>query len=166
MGMLLTFGTKKGATIHLIEGQYEHPLRGKMWFRTELKLDEIGTDVIPPEDIHDTMHYLHSIVTTNNIHTLMGFSQGANVIDTYLRLTNDDEFIQSAVILNGYTFPRYSHMVPRVRHMQCILSDNDDIVKPSLLINNYPNAILHCHEKGHKINTSKPFVRKVIDSIN
>lgn len=147
-----------------IEGQYDY-ITGKTWFKTNLELSLIGTDHIPEDEIYETLNYVENIVRREEINVLVGFSQCGNIVDTYLRLKNSDSHIKSALILNGYSFPRYHKLIPIVDKFVFVFSSKDDVVRPELLHNNYQSIIKFEHDKGHKLNNSKPFVRSIIQSL-
>lgn len=148
-----------------IEGQYDHSRTGKTWYKTELDLSLIGTDHIPDVHINETLDYVESIIRHEGVSILVGFSQGGNVIDTYLRWRNADSHIKSALILNGYSFPRYHHLTPTVDLLVYVSSENDEIVNHELLHTNYTSIVTFQHDKGHKLNTSKPFVRTIVSNL-
>lgn len=148
-----------------IEGQFDHSRTGKTWFRTELDLALIGTDHIPECDISETLDHVESSIRLNQVNVLIGFSQGGNVIDTYLRLRNGDGHIKAAVVFNGYSFPRYHEIVPHVGNMVYVTSNTDDIVRPEMLHDNYLLKVHLAHTKGHKIFTNKSYTRALIDSL-
>jgi predicted esterase len=151
-------------TFFPIEGQYDHPEKGKMWFKTLLELDKIGTDDVPQDDINITLNYLENIIRENNINFLIGFSQGGNVISTYLRLRNNDEHIKKAIIISSYDFPQYQNIHISIPIL-LIGSKEDIIVKFDLLPINCDNATIFEHNKGHIINHNKSFITSVIDWI-
>jgi predicted esterase len=143
-----------------LEGPFNYSEFGKMWYQTELRLEGIGTDDIPESDIETTLDYLSAFVKTNRINSLIGFSQGGNVIDTYLRLRNNDTHIQTAIIMSGYGFPRYESLLVSIPVL-FIASQSDDIVPFSLLPLGYTNKTQMEHDKGHKIQLKKSFVNDV-----
>lgn len=155
---------KKFAKITHLEGQYDHSRSGKMWFRSEFDFALIGTDVAPSSEVDETLDHVEEQVRSSNINMLIGFSQGGNVVDSYLRLRNGDGHIKSAVIFNGYSFPRYHDLTPSVLTLVYVSSDADEIVKPDQLHNNYPESTCLTHDKGHKLQASKPFARSVIEA--
>lgn len=123
-----------------IEAQYEHSRKGKTWFQRELELTKIGTDDISNEDIELTLSYVEDIIRKQNIEILIGFSQGGNVMDTYLRTRNTDDHIKRAMILNAYSFPRYVHLKPSLEKLVFITSLQDDIVPHDILTENYDST--------------------------
>lgn len=137
----------------------------RMWYKTPLDINQISEDGsyqnIPEDDIFECLDYVSTFIEENNINFLIGFSQGGNVVDTYLRLRNNDGKIKTAIIINGYSFKCYSDIVPFIDRIIYISSDKDLIIKPNSLKNNYNNLIEFKHEMGHKINTSMNFIRQL-----
>jgi predicted esterase len=148
------------ASFFFLDGAFDYSEFGKMWYRTELCLEGIGTDDIPEADIESTLDYVSSFVKTNKINIFIGFSQGGNVIDSYLRLRNIDTHIQTAIIMSGYSFPRYQNLMVSIPVL-FIASQSDEIVPFSLLPSGYTNKTLMEHDKGHKIQLKKSFVNDV-----
>lgn len=65
-----------------------------------------------------------------DIHVLLGFSQGANVVDTFLAYKGNPR-IKCAVIMSGYSLvdpKRVSHTIPVLG----VISEIDDIVPHNL----------------------------------
>ncbi len=137
----------------------------KMWFETRLRLENIGLDDVPHDQINFTLDYLQKEIELHDIDILIGFSQGGNLIDTYLRLRNLDFRIKRVIILNGYTFPRYRGLIPNVELCIIVTSKNDEIVPMDKLHNNYSKSLFFEHEKGHKIKTNSTFIRDIVDSL-
>lgn len=152
----------KDATFYYINAQYPHVDTGRMWFSTHLDLERIGTDDIPEKDIMDTMKYVSNIITTNNINVLIGFSQGGNVISSYLRLFNQDKHIKCAIIISGYDFPRYQHL-PIEIPLLFIGSKEDIIVDIKLKPVNCIDITEMEHSKGHIINQQKSFITSIVN---
>lgn len=149
---------------HFIEGKYDHSRCGKTWFQPELSLDQIGQDVVKLDEIKSVLIDIDEYIKLHKINVLLGFSQGGNVVDCYLRLYPDNN-IKCVVIGSGYSFPSL------VKH-------NDDIKLPILYIGseiddivlfknkpNYLNEKNIMHDKGHKVPTQKVIIKEVIDFI-
>jgi len=146
-----------------IEGQYDYEFGNKMWYRTCLDIDEIGKSDIPESEINKTMLYVDKFVKENELDGLIGFSQGGNVVDTYLRTSNKNCQIKYAIIFNGYTFPLYWELEPVVKFAELVFGKDDEIVPPRTLCRNYKFAYINVNEIGHKIITCKPFIRDIFD---
>lgn len=146
------------------EGQYDHVDRGKMWYKTLLDLDRIGTDDIPNSDITETLDYLEENIRANNINILIGFSQGGNLVSTYLRTRNTDLHIKRAAIISGYDFPLYTENFISVERLVLVYSKCDEIVDYRLTptIKIPKDSLIMEHSKGHKINQQGSFITKFI----
>lgn len=147
---------------HFMEAQYEHSNGGKTWYNIELDVSKIGTIEYDHDMVNPTLETLDVMINSLNIHVLLGFSQGGNVIDTYL--VNRINPIKCAVIFSGYS------LVDENRNNNCqtqimnVYSD-EDIIVPSKHMPIYINMTLKSHDKGHKLPTSKPYVREIIEYI-
>jgi predicted esterase len=147
------------------EAKYNHSRCGKTWFQPELSLDQIGQDVVEIDEIKSVLSDIHDFIINNSINVLFGFSQGGNVIDSYLRLYETSN-LKCSVICSGYSFP----MLVKIKNdinlpILYLGSEADDIVplkeKPI-----YKNEKIILHDKGHKVPTQKAIVRQIIDFIN
>ena len=149
---------------HFLEGKYDHSRCGKTWFQPELSLDKIGQDMIELDEIKNILTNIDEYIELHKINVLLGFSQGGNVIDCYLRLYPETK-IKCAVIGSGYSFPS---LVKHNNDIQIpilyLSSEIDDIV----LFKNKPlymNEKIIMHDKGHKVPTRKVIIKQVIDFI-
>jgi len=155
---LLKFFTRD--TIHnyfFVDAPYEHSEKGKMWFKRELLISEIGIITHDLVGIDNTIMQINNVITQNNINMLLGFSQGANIVDTYLQLTNDKR-IKKAILISGYSFPN----IKRTFDIPVIIVNStvDDIVNPKYTPV-YPNSTKYIHDKGHKIPFTKTFIKQL-----
>lgn len=149
-----------GTNFFYLEGQYPHVDSGKMWYQTHLDLERIGTDDIPESDIIDTMQYVDNFVKENNINILVGFSQGGNVVSSYLRLYDCSWTIKCAIIMAGYDFPRYQGIQIDIPVL-FIGSESDSIVNIDLKPFNCSNMKIMLHEKGHIICQRGSFITEI-----
>lgn len=146
---------------HFIEAKYNHSAGGKTWYKIELDVQKIGAIIMDHDIVDETINEIDEIVKTLNIDVLIGFSQGGNVVDTYI--VNKENNIKCAVIFSGYDLIDENRKKVNTPVMN-ICSDIDDIVK-SKYMPIYDNMIVKKHDKGHKLPTSKPFVREIIEYI-
>jgi predicted esterase len=155
------------ANFTYLNGQYYHPDKGRMWYETVLDLERIGTDDIPESDINNTLDYLESVIKANNINILIGFSQGGNLVSTYLRLRNQNYHIKRAAIISGYDFPKYTEEFLEIDQLILVFSKNDEIVNyhlaPSIRISK--ESIIMEHNKGHKINQQGSFITQFVTNL-
>lgn len=144
------------------EGAFDHSRAGKTWFAVELDLERIGED-IHEGAIEETLDALEQVIRAEGINMLVGFSQGGNVVDSYLRTRNGDGHIHCVWLFNTYTFPRYVGLATHVDRVVIVSSEEDEIVPTKLLDTSaYPNAKIHMHSKGHKICTTASFIRSIL----
>jgi poly(3-hydroxyalkanoate) synthetase len=152
------------SSISYLEGQYDHYDHGKMWYKTCLTLENIGSNDIPENEIQETLDYLESYIRENNINVLIGYSQGGNLVSTYLRLRNEDFHIKSASIISGYDFPIYVKFQMKIKKLVFVYSQSDEIVnhllKPSINISCVYKDLIH--ERGHKIEQKSDFVKNFV----
>lgn len=79
--------------------------KGKHWFNKQIVIDEIpvGIDYDASWAMH-TLHRLHATIEKYEARELIGFSQGSNVIDTYLAHYDAPHPIDCVVLFSGYGF--------------------------------------------------------------
>lgn len=162
IAMTLSKSKSHDIRFHYIEAQYDHSLGGKTWYNVELDVSKIGTIELDHEMVDPTLNMIENVIENLNIEVLLGFSQGGNVVDTYLM--NKQNKIKCAVIFSGY------NLVDPQRNNKCetpvlnVYSDQDTIV-PAKFMPQYKNMEVKSHDKGHKLPTSKPYVREIIEYI-
>jgi predicted esterase len=144
---------------HYVEAKYDHSLGNKTWYPVELDVPKIGTIEMDHEMVDGTLDELDKIIVDLKIDVLVGFSQGGNVVDTYL--VNKSNSIKCAVIFSGYDLVDGNRKAIETPVMN-VYSDEDTIV-PSKFMPIYKNMVTKQHDKGHKLPTSKPFVRDIVD---
>lgn len=150
---------------YFLDAQYVHYERGRTWYRTTLDLDKIGMDDIPVTEIENTLDYVEAFVRMNSINCLVGFSQGGNVISTYLRARNSDFHINRAAIIAGYDFPKYTiNELPNIK-LVLVFSKEDTIVPYELTPISSFSPIIITHDKGHKICTRNSFVTSFVNAL-
>lgn len=147
---------------HFIEAEYDHSMGGKTWYNVELDVQKIGTIEYDGEMVNPTLDMLEQVISDLNIDVLVGFSQGGNVVDTYL--VNKENKIKCAVIFSGYNLVNPNRKTDVETQVMNVYSDQDTIV-PSKFMPIYKNMVLKAHDKGHKLPTSKPYVREIVDYI-
>ena len=168
--LLKQFNEKAGkSNIRLVflEAQYDHPLGGKTWYSIPLDVQDIGTAPLDLEQAAPTMELVDKFVAEHGVQVLLGFSQGANVVDTWFALRPDQQQVKTAVLLSGYSFVNTESMTRSCRACLNVTSSSDQVVKaifaPTV---GYPNVVAaEVHDKGHKIPTSKPQLQRIVDFI-
>jgi predicted esterase len=153
--------------IFFTEAKYDHPFGGKTWYNKPLVVGDIGNIEYSAELVNDTMDDISKLITEHNISVLLGFSQGANVVDTYLTYKKDMR-IKCGIMFCGYSLvdPDREKLQSNTPIMN-IVSEQDLIVPHNLapLMYNGVKELMK-HEKGHKIPTSKPHLREICNFIS
>jgi hypothetical protein len=162
----------KVATLHYLEGQLSCALnsegekyvepnnKNKTWYEVELVVAEIGTIPYSEALVRPCLERVDQYVKANDITVLLGFSQGGNVIDTYLHQYPDSP-IQRAIILSGYELCYEKRNVVNVPLLS-YYSESDAVVPIEHKPTNYKTLYEVAHNKGHALPTSKPVIRKCI----
>lgn len=148
-----------------IEGQYDYisetgETKGKMWYSELLNIETIGIENIFTDSIIATMTFIDNIVTQNKVDILLGFSQGGNVVSTYLKSVRNEQ-IKCAIIMAGYDFPIYRSITSTVPVLY-ITSEYDEIVPPKHTLIGYDNLTTMYHDKGHKVCQASDFCSVVM----
>lgn len=162
-------GPEAEVELHLLPAPYAHPERGGMWFATHLCLSQIGSNFVDDADVGDTMDIVQAWVRARDITMLVGFSQGGNVVATYLRLRNADRHIDRAIIVSGYDYPRYVHDFPiEVERLVIVYSDQDDVVSghyTSDLVHTVSDTTHVClvsHDHGHRMSIPASGITQIV----
>jgi len=144
-----------------MEAKYDHPLGGKTWYHKPLNVTDIGHELYDENLVSDTIHDLDQFIIDNKINILLGFSQGGNVVDVYLKYFNTQKLIKQAVIMSSYSLVNNNEpIIDDTTSVLCVISDEDTIVASNLYPKNYTNALLLKHNKGHKI-PGNPVLRQI-----
>lgn len=138
------------------EGKYDHPLGGKTWYNKPLNVADIGTIEYDCDLVTETLDDIATIIREKNISVLFGFSQGANVVDTFLQ-HRDCSMIRCAVMLSGYALVDPDRKVVDIPVLT-VVSESDEIVPTKW---NPDTAHKMTHEKGHKLPTQNPQIRQI-----
>lgn len=148
---------------YFMEGKYVHPDGGKTWYNKPLVVADIGNINYDENLVKDTLEDVHSFVLEKDINILMGFSQGGNVVDTYLHY-HDHPNIKKAVILSSYSLNDPNRNIVDDVSVLNLISECDTVVPHHLYPKNYTSSTLIMHDKGHKI-PGNPIMRQVKDFI-
>ena len=141
------------------EAKYVHPIGGKTWYKRPLDVSLIGSIPYEEDLVMETLNDIDKLIEDNNISVLLGFSQGANVVDTFLAYKGNPK-IRCAVIMSGYSLvdpKRENVSVPVLG----VASEKDDIVPFELNPIQYDAHYLISHDKGHKLPTQNTIIRQV-----
>ena len=120
---------------------------------------KIGNLDFNEELVFDCLDDVNRCIKENNINVLLGFSQGGNVVDTFLQHRPHQQ-IKKAIIMSSYSLNEVvKNKVDDVEVLN-VTSECDLIVKHTLFPKNY-NKLLHItHNKGHKI-PGNPIMRQI-----
>jgi len=142
---------------HFTEAKYDHPLGGKTWYNKPLNVSDIGTIEYNEKLVSDALDNIVLLVKENNISVLLGFSQGANVVDTFL--TYRPGLVERAVIMSGYSLVDPDRKTSNIPVM--IVSSEQDTVVPCKLNPRYEKTSTLVHDKGHKLPTRNTQIREI-----
>lgn len=149
---------------HFVEAKYDHPLGGKTWYNRPLDVAAIGSIPFDEDLVRDCLSDIATVIKEKNIHVLFGFSQGGNVVDTFLAYKySASEFpsIKCAVILSGYSLQDSNRKDVDVPVLG-VISSADDIVPAKYNPTGYTKGIVLEHDKGHKLPTKNPQIREIL----
>jgi len=148
------------------EAKYDHPIGNKTWYQVPLNVEDIPSISYDENVIGNTLDELDTLIKnlcslyTNPEVCLIGFSQGGNLIDTYLRY----HFFtcNRAVIISGYDFLNGNPAKVDIP-MMIVHSPVDEIV-PYSRRPKYENMVQmnFCEDepsKAHRMPQSKPQLR-------
>ena len=144
---------------HFTEAVYDHPQGGKTWYCQPLDVKEIGSIKYDEELVSKTLDYIGELIVKLEIDVLLGFSQGANVVDTFLS-HRDHPNIKRCVLLSGYSLIDENRKPVDIPCLS-VVSKEDTIVPMSLTPTDYNENIVLIHDKGHKLPTSNPQIRQI-----
>lgn len=164
---LVKMSEKYDVNFYFIEGMYDCIDHGKTWYNKPLIIEDIGKINYDPELIKECMAQVDQFIIENNITVLLGFSQGGNVIDAYLRSDCLGRMkIEKAVIISGYSFIYPDVDLLLDTPLLSIFSPMDEIVRPEFKPVLYKNIEEIEHDKGHKIPTRKPILRRICEFLS
>lgn len=150
-----------GLKCFFIQAEYGHPRGGKTWFSTPLDIKMIGSMKYNGDVVDSTLDAIEQYIISNNIEVLFGFSQGGNVVDAYLKHRNHHT-VKRAVIDAGYYFIEETYEVQNMPVLN-IISGRDTIVPAKYATIHYNPCYTLEHDKGHKIITSRPVIRRILE---
>ncbi len=110
--------------------------------------------------VKDTLDDIDKLIIDNDITVLLGFSQGANVVDTYLS-HREHAGIKCAVIMSGYSLVDPGRKDKVDVPVLGVVSEADDVVPHDLNPIDYVSTKVLTHNKGHKLPTSNPQIREI-----
>ena len=144
---------------HFMEAQYNHPNGGKTWYNKPLDVKEIGSIVYDEELTKDALTHLNQVINEYNIDVLLGFSQGANVVDTFMTHGGHPN-IKRVVLMSGYSLIDLSNKMVDTPCL-AVISESDTVVPHILNPTNYHESHIFKHYKGHKLPTSNKTIRDI-----
>ena len=91
-------GRQYNVQFFFLDGQYQHPERGRCWTPHLLWPKDVGTVMLDEDHARECVQTIHTEVLDKEIDALLGFSQGAAMVDVYLSLVPDTP-VQRAVLM-------------------------------------------------------------------
>lgn len=148
---------------HFIEAKYDHPNGGKTWYNKPLDVEKIGSIKYDEKLVSDALDDIEKFMSEKKetgiiFDSLLGFSQGGNVVDTFLSKRKSS--IMCAVIMSGYSLVDSDRVIINIP-MLSVVSDQDTIVPSKFNPVGYSKEYFLYHDKGHKLPTRNPQIRKI-----
>jgi predicted esterase len=146
---------------HFLQATTPHSNGGWTWYTKELDVSAIGTLQYDPDMQNPCLDRVHAYVREHKIDVLLGFSQGGNVVDTYLYKYDMCGPVQRGVIFSGYEMLLSGD---RVRPglgapMLSVYSDADEIVPSKFRPKHYLALAEFAHTKGHRLPSGNKTIR-------
>lgn len=161
---LVKIGTKShDLEFFFIEAEYEHPLGGFTWYNRPLEVKDIGSIEYDDDLVRSCMDQIQRAIDELDIDVLVGFSQGGNVVDTYLA-THEDTRIKRAIIFSGYELNNKDRQTVKIPTLS-VYSEEDTVVESKHRPSHYEILSEFKHEKGHKHPTGNPLQRSFCEFI-
>lgn len=142
-----------------MQAKYDHPDGNYTWYNKPLEVDKIGNLEYDEQLVSDALDDVETFIKENNINVLLGFSQGGNVVDTFLQHRNHSMIVR-AIIMSSYSLNEPDRKIVEDVEVLNVVSEIDEIVRHDLYPRNYTHALLLKHDKGHKI-PGNPVMRQV-----
>lgn len=146
--------------------------RGLHWYPDQLDVADIPKGIpYNPKRHYPTLESLHKTIEQVGVDVLVGFSQGANVIDTYLAHYNEPFPLSHAVLFSGYGFTCEGEITRRVVTTPTLFvgCPDDNIVPwpPRFVSYEHFECWEHAGNKNnpHVLPSKKPFVNDIIEWI-
>jgi predicted esterase len=153
---LIRFSKQSRIKLIFYTAPYRHPERGNTWIDRPPELsDEYLPSIESKSEYIMSLKSIIEIIKNENVTILLGFSEGACVIDALIRMFHAEcESIERVVLLSGCSFPGFESMsIPFHIAVLNVFSDEDIIVKSSDRPK-FPSNITVFelqHHKGHNI---------------
>ena len=141
-----------------LEGMYDCPDGEKMWYPSNIvltshpKSPNYSSVEISDKDfcIEKTLDRVDAAVREHKISVLVGFSQGANVVDTYLRYHPNGKNIKVAILIAGFGFYDPKPKINSDTFVFSFHSKDDEIVPIQMCPQNYRRLDVVLYDGGHK----------------
>ena len=139
----------------------------RQWWPHFLSIEDIGqvewTDAMA-EQGKETIAYIDELIKETGASILLGFSQGANAVITYMEVTRDER-IRRIVSCSGYAFAG-THTSKKIQTpLLHTLSGADTVVPAYLAPRHFEPTFEIKHDKGHRMVTRAQDCKQVIDFI-
>ena len=152
-------GEQYNLEFYWLEAKYHQPGGELTWYNKILVLDDIGSIAYSPELVSDVLEDIDLYINTHQIDVLWGFSQGGNVVDTFLRHKGNKR-IRTAVIFSGYALVEDQPIVSDLSILN-VISKEDEVVPHLLAPNAYKSTKTIYHNKGHRIPNARDVIREI-----
>lgn len=162
MKNFIKLGKQYNLNMNFIEAKYDHPIGGKTWYHKPLVVEDIGRIEYDQSLVQNTLDDIYNIIEEKDISVLFGFSQGGNVIDTFLTYRGHSN-LKCAVILSGYNLVNSERdkFTDKIDIPVLLVGSDDDTVVPYEFTPTYKNSFELKHNKGHKLPTKNTEIRKI-----
>jgi predicted esterase len=155
---------KDNIDFHFIQARHAHSLGGYTWYEKELDVVQIGSIKYEENLVLPCLKAIDDYIVKHRITVLMGFSQGGNVIDAYLHQYPKSP-IKRTLIFSGYELIYDERKIISTPTLS-IYSEVDTVVPFKFRPKNYSNLTEFTHDKGHKLPTGNPLIRKFCNYIS
>ncbi|MBB19620.1 MAG: hypothetical protein CMP20_09195 [Rickettsiales bacterium] len=170
---------RKRSDVEFVEALYTYinpetdQQQGKHWYDKQLQVADIPHGIAFEDGYMQTVEHLHDIIVGfgDRPVVLVGFSQGANVIDTYLAHHAKPVSVLAAVLFSGYGFvstKRQTISVPTVYvgHPEDSIVPFPDGTEPYCSwMDSYENLKVFTHDTRCKNNHGIPTRATLLDEI-
>ena len=157
---LIRIAKSAGIRLHFISAPYDHEIRGKSFINRDPGMpDEFLPEFSDLSRYDRSLEIIYDFIIRNDITCLLGFSEGACIIDTILRTKNQIlTKITRCVLMNGTSFGNVpSEIANNDISILSVISENDAIVtvaqKP--IYDPSVKELVLRHDRGHNIPRTK-----------
>lgn len=151
---------QNGLELHYLQAHRSHHLGGYTWYEKDLDVAQIGTIEFSNELTKQCLERVHKYIAENNITALIGFSQGGNVVDTYLSRYEGRTPVDRGVIMSGYELVDPDRKMLETPVLS-YYSEADEVVPAKFRPTHYVSLTEIHHTNAHRLPKSNPVIRKM-----